>query len=310
MNAPIAFIDRGDRLSQKPHSRKEVQMKNAWILAITIALIPVLAIAGSRSEVRKQVESSMLLKGVVVVDTDGSVTSSEIDGAEKLRPGLVDFVQKHVKSWKFQPVVRNGKAVRARSNMSMRLVAKKLENGDFTLEIRSANFTGETPKEGEWLSRKSLTPPRYPQRAAMNGVTGSVYVVLKVGRNGQVEDAMIEQVNLRTLGSVNEMIRWREFFADAVLEAAKRWVFDPPTIGEKVDDEFWATRVPVDFRMGGKNLDAYGTWEAYIPGPRQRIPWSEEEQSGFSPDSLADGGIYMLGQGDVPKLLTKLGNGS
>lgn len=282
-------------------------MKKAWILGLVIALLPGLVVAGSRNEVRKQVESTMLLKGVVVVDTDGNVTSSEIDKAEKLQPELVDYVLKRVNNWKFQPVVRDGEPVWVRSNMSMRLVAKKLENGTFTLEIRSANFTGESPKEGEALSAKSQEPPSYPKRALESGVSGTVYLLVKVGHSGQVDDAMAEQVNLRALGNEKQMARWRDILADAALEAAKHWVFVPPVKGEKADDEFWTTRVPVDFIMDERRPGTYGVWEAYVPGPRLRSPWSTKDQPGFSPDALADGGIYMTEQSGVPKLLTKLG---
>jgi hypothetical protein len=64
--------------------------------------------------------------------------------------------------------------------------------------------------------------------------------------------------------------------------------------------------VPVDFKMGDRIKAGYGKWEVYIPGPRQTIPWSKEERPGFSPDSLADGGVYMLGMSTGPKLLTPL----
>lgn len=285
-------------------------MKKAWMVSISIALLPLLAIAGSRSEARKQIESSMLLSGAVVIDAHGNVSSSGIDQAKKLPPVLVDFVQKHVVSWKFEPVLREGTAVPARSNMSLRLVVKKLEKGEFGLAIRSVNFTGDPPKEGEIISSKSLPPPRYPKRMARGGVSGTVYLALKIGLGGRVDDALVEQVNLRTLGTEKDMAAWRGAFSDAALEAARQWIFIPPVKGEMADDEFWSVRVPADFRMDGKTPGEYGTLEAYIPGPRQRIPWSDEDESGSSPDALADGGVYMLGQRHELKLLTKLGDGS
>lgn len=282
-------------------------MRKAWILGIALALMPVVAVAVNRQEARKHIESSMLLSGVVAIDAGGNVTGSEIDQAKELAPMFLDIVRNNVASLKFEPVVRAGKAVPARSKMSLRLVAKELDNGDFTLQIRSANFSGEPPKAGEVLVSKSLEPPRYPKIAAMSGISGAVYVVVKVGPSGHVDDAVAEQVNLRTLGNEKQMARMRDILVEAALEAAKRWVFVPPTQGEEADDEFWSARVPVDFRLESGDLVTYGKWHAYIPGPRQRIPWSQEEQSGFSPDVLADGGIYMLKPGDAPKLLTKLG---
>ncbi len=281
-------------------------MKKLWIVAIMVALYSLPAIAAKRSEILKQVESSMLVKGTIETNVDGSVHTLSIDQPEKFPAGLVDFVQKQVSTWKFEPVLLDGKPVRARSSMSTRVVARKVDDDGYSIAIRNASFDGQAPKDGETLASKRLGPPRYPLSVAQSGASGSVHVVVKVGKDGQVSDALVEQVNLRTIGTQKQMEAWRAALADAALKTARSWLFTPPAQGELADDEYWSARVPVDFKMDNRPTSSYGKWEVYIPGPRQTIPWSEEERPGFSPDALADGGVYMVGPSKGPKLLTPL----
>lgn len=282
-------------------------MKKTWIVAALFALLPAMATAVTRSEILKQIESSLLIRGTIETNVDGSVDSLVIDQPEKFPAGVVDFVQKQVATWKFEPVLVDGKAMRARSPMSLRIVARRVDDDAVSISIRNANFDGEPAKEGESLSYKRLNPPRYPEVVARNGASGTAYVVVRVGKDGRVIDALVEQVNLRTIGTATQMATWRSALADAAVKGARAWIFIPPVRGEMADDGVWSARVPVDFKMmDSRQSFAYGKWDLYIPGPRQTIPWSEDERPGFSPDSLAEGGVYMIGQNKGPKLLTAL----
>lgn len=281
-------------------------MKKAWILALVVSLLPLLAAAAPRAETLKQVESSMLVKGTIETNADGSVNTVTIDKQEKFPPGLVDFVQKQILAWKFEPVLVDGEAMRARSPMSARVVAREVGEGSYSIAIRNASFEGEEPVEGETLTSVRMTPPRYPKAVAMSGASGMVYLLVKVDGEGRVVDAIVEQVNLKTVGTSNEMTVWRKALANAALGAARQWTFKTPVKGEQASQEFWSARIPVAFYMNNNLNAVYGKWERYIPGPRQSAPWSEENRPGFSPDALADGGIYMVGQSKGPKLLTAL----
>lgn len=282
-------------------------MKKAWLVAVVVALLPLVA-AGAipRAEILRQVESSMLVKGTIEINPDGSVDTLSIDQQDKFPAGLVDFVHKQVQAWKFEPVLVEGKAMRARSPLSVRVVARAVGEDSYSIAIRNASFDGEPPSEGEALSSRSMDPPRYPDLVARSGASGTVYVVVKVGKEGRVADAVVEQVNLRTIGTAREMEAWRKALADAALKAARKWTFIPPVRGELADDASWSARVPCDFKMDSRSTFVYGKWEQYIPGPRQSIPWSEEDRPGFSPDALAAGGVYMIGRNAGPKLLTAL----
>lgn len=194
-------------------------------------------------------------------------------------------------AWKFEPVLLDGKPARARSQMSLLVVANRLAKEEVAIRIRNASFDGGGPQEGEVLSALTMKPPSYPESIAAAGVSGIVYVVA-------------EQVNLRAIGKDKVMTAWRSILSDAALRAARTWTFKLPTSGSQASAAYWSARVPTDFRMGD-DTDPYGKWQIYLPGPRQEIPWSREE-AGASPDSFAEGGVYMLGQNSGPKLLTPL----
>ena len=273
-----------------------------WI-GMALAACAGLALAGGPGEVRKQTEASMLVTGTIDIEPDGHVRSYQVDQPEKLPPAATGLMAKAVAAWKFQPIVIDGKAVRARTRMSVRIVAKSQGEGRYEVRVASANF-GDGGEPGEFVSSKELKPPSYPQLAALSGVRGTVYVVARIGRDGRVEDAIAEQVNLKVVDSKAGMTRWRNSLAKSAVLGARKWTFNPPTQGEEVGNPFWLVRVPVDFVLHDEKPVPYGQWEAYIPGPRQDTPWLGALDTSLGADAVAAGGMHPIGSG--PKLLTPL----
>lgn len=255
------------------------------------------------SQALKQLESSMVVTGAIETHADGRVSSVIVDDPKKIPSDIVALVEGQVSKWRFEPVLIDGEARPVRFPMSARLVAKPLNGNDYAVEIRSVSFEDAAPKRDETLAAVVMAPPSYPDAALKSGASGVVYLVLKVGKDGRVSDALVEQVNLKTIGHRSDMQAWRKGMSESALRAARKWSFAPPTKGEQAN-EFWLARVPISFYVD-KRLEAeYGKWETYFPGVRQRIPWLEEDRPGFSPDGLADGGIYTLSKKGGPKLLT------
>lgn len=275
--------------------------------AASVALAPAgVTLAGGRGEVRKQTELSMLVIGQIVIERDGKVQEYVLDDAAKLPPIVPQLLDKATGHWQFDPIVIDGKSIRARTAMSVRLVAKPLDDGRFDVRVAAANFG--KPAEGEFLtSSEPLKPPMYPQAAARSGVGGTVYVVVRVGRDGKVEDAMAEQVNLRVVDTEGGMKRWRGMMADAALDRARTWTFVPPTKGEEVDEPFWLARVPIDFLLHEQKPTEPGKWEAYIPGPRESAPWLGGMDASLGADAVAGSGIFPVKGG--PRLLSPLDGG-
>ena len=65
-------------------------------------------------------------------------------------------------------------------------------------------------------------------------------------------------------------------------------------------------RVPVVFTL--QNLgNPNGYWQEYVPGPRQPIPWEQQDAVSASADALPDTGAYPVGS--ELKLLTPAQDG-
>lgn len=269
-------------------------------------------LAAGPGAVRKQVEASMLVTGSIQVNGEGNVIGFSLDQKEKLPEGVVSMLDKAVPVWKFEPVLVAGQPAQVATDMSVRLVAKKLDDGTFSIGIRSAGFgdrAGRNPKVVKLKPEakvadtctSSLRPPRFPDIAARSGVASNVYLLLKTDRDGRVLDVIAEQVNLKVVTDENSMARWRKVFTDASVAQARKWCIPPSGADLSETAAYYVARVPVLFHFDA--LPRYGQWEAYVPGPRQPNPWEDDREGvSFSPDTLLPGRAYFAGTG--LKLLT------
>lgn len=255
--------------------------------ALLIAQMP--AVAVEPEVVERHAELSMLVTGSIEVDSAGNVRTYSLDKTEKLPAAVTEWAARKIPDWKFQTPAGAGGAP-VRNVMNLRFAARRLDADRYALRVASAGFYRENRED--YITARKLKPPRYPQLAGMGGITGIVYVVAKVGRDGRVEDVVAEQVNLRVISSEAGMNEWRAMFARVALDAARDWTFTPPRQGPRVGDPFWSVRVPVEFVVAGKTVQpGYGEWAGYVPGPRQRAPWSHGGEDAGA-DAVPAGGIY------------------
>lgn len=247
----------------------------------------------------------MLVTGNIQVDTRGKVTGYTLDHKDKLPSGVVRLLDQAVPNWTFEPVLMNGKAVNASTDMSIRVVAKKDSEETYSIGIRGASFGDNSARPEEQPQAESLAPPDYPENAVRAGVTGTVYLLVRVERDGRVGDVIAEQTNLGVVADEKSMAGWRRRLEDVSIRQSRKWKFVPPLEGKTAGEAFWVVRVPVVYSLDGPPKEPlYGVWEGYIPGPRHSSPWGDNEGIGFSPDTLAPGGAYVAGSG--LKLKTEL----
>lgn len=277
------------------------------VLSVWMATLAVAAWANGPAAVRKQVEAGMRVTGMITIRPDGGVAAVDLDTPEKLPEGIAAFVGRHAAEWKFEPWLVGGTPVQVRTKMSVRLVGKSTGDAQMLVSIRGADFGDyEAMPDAEKITARRMQPPGYPLGAAQKGVQGIVYLVVKVERDGTVSDVVAEQVNLRFIASEMQMNQYRQQLARVATAAARRWTFNPPTQGKAAGQAQWVARIPVDFNFGAERR--YGQWEAYVPGPRERVAWAHDDPA-FSPDALPEGGIH-LADGSGPKLLTPLDDGA
>jgi hypothetical protein len=309
--------DSGNRLSSLGDFLEE-SMKQL-LIATVLAFCPLVVCAADGKKDDLQYEARMGLRGSIVVGADGSVREYTIDDADKLtkeNQATLDFVQHVIQSWKFDPQQVDGQPVNIKNRMYLGLAANKREDGNFEVRMTGVHFqpwvdenADEKTKKIADLDGNQMTPPRYPVGAMMAGAEGVVYLLVKVGKQGQVEDVIAEQVNLPFRASPAVLEKARKMFANASIDAAKKWKL--PSAADTT------ARIPVDYCMKGSKNEpcahsAYARWNSYVAGPRQKAPWDtdeDEQQLGYSLDALPAGGIFPVGEKGGLKLLTSLQQG-
>ncbi len=273
------------------------------VFALLLVGVSAGAIAGSIKENRKLVESSLLVKGDIVIAPDGSVQAYTLTPNDAMK-GLETFLDNNITHWRFKPVEVDGKAVTAKAPMSLRLVATPETSGNGMSVRIAGTWFGSSPDMAptDKVRSQKMAPPKYPTGVMMVGGQGTVYLIVSAGRDGHVLNVEAERVNLMTLGTDRQMAEMREQFAKASILAAKRWTFIPPTTGPEAGKDRWSVRVPVAYLMQGSHqahASKANGWESYIPDPSPKlIPWlDKEDQDKLASDALPDDGVYPLQQG-------------
>lgn len=246
------------------------------------ALLASPAIAKDDAEILRQAEMSMVVAGYVEIEPDGSVSRHEITGRDELPDFVVAMVDQAAPTWRFEPIEENGVPIRARAEMSLRMVAQAIDGGDdFAVRIANGSFGGYDESDTGRVVGVRITPPRYPEQMLYQGVEGSAYLLLKIGRDGRVQDLVVERVNLGSYAEEREMEKRRRAFARSAEQAARRWVYRTPTTGPYVDRDWWVVRVPVTYELDYPGRQrTQGPWSVYIPGPAQQVPEWGSRSSG------------------------------
>ena len=284
-------------------------MKSSFVVAFTLLVATFAAQCeglGPRA-VKDRVESSMLVTGTIQVDPQGRVDQFAIDRREAVPEGVSQLLDRAVPGWTFEPWMREGRAVAVETSMRVRITANRGTGDGIVVRIAGASFGGWS--KVDHLPHEANEPPVFPRGAARAGVTGTVYLLGRVGLDGTMQEVIAEQVDLRAVGSSRQMERLREQFERASIRAAMKWTYDVPGEVLASGEPYWSVRIPVDFETRDRHRPGYGEWDTYIPGPRQVARWMEDAKDG-SPDvaSLPAGRLYRVGDG--LRLLTQLeGNG-
>ena len=180
--------------------------------------------------------------------------------------------------------------------MHLRMQATPIDDKRYGVAIADASFGNRDGSDTDFISRKDCPSINYPKQALEARVSGSVYLVMRVNRQGKVEDVVAEQVNLHTRTSEARMGYLRDVLADAAIRGVRKWTYNLPTTGKHVADSYWNIIQPVMFHLVPLGLkpsaeDDYGKWEVYVPGPRQAVPWLNDRQVDISPDTIPAGSI-------------------
>jgi hypothetical protein len=281
-------------------------MRRSYLAAFAAAAT-LAGMSAHAADLKDFAEASMLVSGTVEVRPDGSVSGYTLYKEEKLPAPVVDLIKRNVTTWKFELNGQNTAPIR--EDMNVRIVARDVDAQHMALRLEGAAFSdGDEPEDSSirWSHRMS---PSYPRFSLDRGMSGIVYVLVRIGRDGKVINAGVEQVNLRRyVPDQTEMARFRKDLADAARKVSTHWTFKTPKSGAEAQAPFWDARIPVDFgpELGANSGQTYGSWEIFVRGPQEQIEWRQDAPLVDAPDAVPDGSIQPLSSG--AKLLTPLMN--
>ncbi|WP_267221502.1 hypothetical protein [Dyella silvae] len=280
--------------------------------AVLCACLGLISFAGHADDLRKQVVASTLVTGTVKISPEGKVDGYTIDQAAKLPPAARDLLDKNIPAWTFERTITLPVDITER--MTIRLLAKAVDDKHDTISIVSASFDDDFKSVDETVHSDKRVQPLYPGISLNARVTGTVYTLVLVGKDGHTEKAIAEQVNLRTAVPTVAQERFRKDLGYAATKALQSWTWHVPTSGRSASNSSWWVRVPVVF-----SIHVYGTpepkqpgpgdWDVYIPGPRVVVTAGEggSDAHAQASDAIADGTVH-LADSSV-KLTTPLGGG-
>ncbi len=292
-------------------------MKVRGIVVAALLAAAFAAKAGHKDRLIEKAEMSMVVGGSIEMRADGSVASYSIDHSEKLSQAVTQLVGAQVAQWRFEPVLVDGKPVAARTNMSLRIVAKPVDDKNFNVRIQSASFSGGRDGADDRLSvlKKTSLAPMVQALMSTGLDAADLYLALKIDTDGKVMDAIVEQVNLPGLATDRELAWLSKVLGQATVKVVRQWTFNVPERGPE-GEPYWSGTLPVTFRMSNSGSSppaeaGYGEWRMYVPGPCTPIPWRKLEKGGVddrcSNDAAPEGVLSLDNAG--PKLLTPLMQG-
>jgi hypothetical protein len=268
-----------------------------WLFASGTAL----AANGGTRAVNQQIQASLRITGSVGIDATGAVARHAIDRPDKFDPGVVAMIEDALSHWRFEPVLVNGQPHAVNADMNLLLVGDFIDGGQMRVAIKRAQFLRSDLPATDRLTLRKRGALTYPVEAVSAGVSGIVFVAVRIDHEGRVIDAVAQQVNLRHLDGEREMAKWREVLARPTVSRARTWTFRTPTTGPDVP--YFTAIIPVDYSLGDPSTRAYGKWQTYVPGPRTQVAWMEAWDTAGA-EALADGQLAQLGAG--LRLLTPL----
>ena len=246
------------------------------LFACLALLLPALAHA---QDDRKPLQLDVA--GELAIDTDGTVYQHNITTI--VTPEIKALLDKAIDAWRFEPVVRMGQAVPARSSVYLTLTATPVEAG-YRLRIERVRFGG---------SRKMVTGSLraiYPHEAVRARASAEVQLAVRVDGAGKVLDAVALRSRLlgvRAKANVEKQLL--DAFERDSVRAIRDAMFNPADLahGEPADTTLI---MPMMFCVEGacETLGRPG-WRLVARDLGRAIPWLPAERQAFDADGLGNG---------------------
>jgi TonB family protein len=262
------------------------------IALLCVAMAAPAAWAGRATATEAQGEGviTMRLDGELSVDPQGRVHDYKI--RTETTPSVRQLLDRAIPTWRFAPVLVDGKPVIARSPMRVVLAAQPAD-GHYKIRIDNVLFMPNSDEEyeadkkfrkatdGYDIRSVSMRPPSYPSQLLHAGVGGLVLLNVRVSAEGKVEQAFAVQSSLLDVkGRAAHLEPARAVLERSAIAAARHWRFriDAPD-PQALSPSERTLRIPVEYMMDhpGKR-DLTGAWRHEFRGPNVTAPWLRDGQ--------------------------------
>ena len=229
------------------------------LIACAIALVTSFASAREPEVTKVDVDAD------IVIGQDGSVRDVQV--GEHVAPGVAALVKNAVMRWRFEPVVRNGKPVMAKTGLTMDLAATQSGAG-YSLRIQHVVFVSSRSRPLKFVL------PGVSMSMMPVGTSFDMLAAMRVNPQGDVVDAALLSFHVLG-GGGREPRHLRENMATAMEHALKRSKFRPAdaAAGERGDDTFY---LPLEYRNAlgrGQSLSIAERFSDATP-----VPWLAPDQ--------------------------------
>lgn len=264
---------------------------------------------------------TMRLDGEITVDTLGRVHEYRID--TEMTPGVKALVDKVVPSWRFEPVVVDGKAITAASPMRLVIAAVKQEDG-YRIRLDNVIFRPNTKEDYEKVRQspvarddvrikaEKLRPPVYPATFMSAGVEAIVMLNVRVNEDGSVADVFAAQSSLLNVkGRQRDLERARVALEENAANTARQWRFHVEVLDRsKLSPSAMTIRIPVEYTLVRRESEAEdtlftGTWRHEFRGPLRTTPWLTDNKDEQRVGASDLGGNEMLAGAPTLRLLDR-----
>ncbi|MCI4568107.1 energy transducer TonB [Lysobacter sp. CFH 32150] len=251
-------------------------MKGKTVKRIILTLCLLLSDLAS-AEDRKPLELDV--SGELIIDKQGAVLDYKINAP--LEPPVKQLVDTAVRKWRFEPVLRGGVPVNAKSLMYLSLTAMPVDAG-YQLKVDRVRFGGT-----RILATHPILP-RYPLEAVRARVNAEVIVALRIDGDGKVVDAVaVRSRLLNAKGPEKLQAALRKRFEQASVIATKSWTYQAAEAGDVPET---TVLLPVSYCVGEGCQTRTGEWRvADATNPAHPVPWLPADKQQFDTDGLRDG---------------------
>lgn len=235
-------------------------MRKAWfVLSLLLASAP--AWAGTAF-------FTTTVEGEITIGTQGEVVDVQLRDADWMGAPVVEGYRQKLRGWRFEPVIEEGRAVQARADMRLTLVAARDdEKKTAHFAVRHVYFPDPEAKV-QPIERATFRTPVYPGDAARNGLGAQLILVARVDADGKPAEIAVEQLHLTGPQPGSHTKRIAGQFARASTAAAKHWTLNGVEPGSLV-------HLPIKYTPPAFSPPR-GGWERIYPVSMEVPDWVEQ----------------------------------